>query len=195
MKGRRASGPAPVEEFTASVASSVRRLRQQQSMTLGTLSTRSGVSRAMLSQVESGKTTPTIAVLWKIAEGLQVPFSALLGSEELDLTYLSRRAEARSIASRDGRFSTRPLHQPGRLEKVDFYEITVEPCGRSTSRPHLPGTVEMLIVAVGRLRLEVGEHTHQLAEGDAIVFAADQPHSYENGGRTTCVAYNVIVYV
>jgi quercetin dioxygenase-like cupin family protein len=52
----------------------------------------------------------------------------------------------------------------------------------------------MLIVAAGGLRLRVGKHSYDLAAGDAIEFAADQPHSYANGGRTVCIAYNVLVY-
>ena len=134
-----------------------------------------------------------------------VPFSALLGSEETNPTYLTHRAEARTISSRDGRFRSRPLHQPGRLQRVDFYEITIDARGRSESRPHPPGTVEILAVTAGRLRLTVGEQVYDLAPGDAIEFAADQTHRYENRGRTPCVAshlanippadfYNLIVY-
>lgn len=194
MARKRASGQPPVDDFTASVAASVRRLRRQEALSLATLSERSGVSRAMLSQVESGKTTPSIAVLWKIAEGLRVPFSALLDPEAPDQTYVSRRAEARSVASRDGRFRSRPLHRPGRLPHVEFYEITIEPRGRSVSRPHPSGTIEMLTVAAGELSLQVGGQSYDLAAGDAIEFTADQPHSYENRGRTPCVAYNVLLY-
>ena len=40
-----------------------------------------GVSKATLSQIEANKTNPTIGVLWKIASGLGVPFSDLLGEQ------------------------------------------------------------------------------------------------------------------
>lgn len=148
----------------------------------------------MLSQIESGKTTPTIAVLWKIAEGLGLPFSALLGSEQRDPVVVTRESEAETITSADGQLRSRPLFLPGPDRRVEFYELTVRAGGRSRSRPHAPATTEILAVRSGRLRLEVGGRAYDLGPGDTIEFPADVEHSYANPGRASAVAYDVIIY-
>ena len=56
----------------------LRRLRADRGLSLDRLAAASDVSRAMLNQIELGKSTPTIKVLWKIARALEVPFSALI---------------------------------------------------------------------------------------------------------------------
>ena len=56
----------------------IRKLRNQQALSLDELSKKSGVSKAMLSQVEAEKVNPTIATVWKIAYGLGVEFNVLV---------------------------------------------------------------------------------------------------------------------
>ena len=87
----------------------LRRLRVRQGHSLERLAKLSGVSRAMLSQIETGKSAPTISLLWKIATALGVPFAALLDSQKTHGTVVLRRSEAKILASRDGRFTTRAL--------------------------------------------------------------------------------------
>ena len=60
------------------VGANLRRLRNQRGLSLERLAQISGVSRAMLGQIELGQSAPTINVLWKIASALEVPFSALI---------------------------------------------------------------------------------------------------------------------
>src|SRR5687768_7848517 len=67
-------------ELARRVAEALRRFRQNQRLSLDDLSARSGVSRAALSQIEGARTNPTLAVLWKIAVGLEIPFHDLLGT-------------------------------------------------------------------------------------------------------------------
>jgi len=62
--------------LAAVIGGNVRKLRKQHGLSLETLAQRSHVSRAMLSQIELGRSTPTIAVLWKIAYALEAPISA-----------------------------------------------------------------------------------------------------------------------
>ncbi|HEX5699055.1 MAG TPA: helix-turn-helix transcriptional regulator, partial [Rubrobacter sp.] len=60
----------------------VRELRRRRSLTLEELAERSGVSRAMISKLERGEKNPTLVVAAKVAEGLGVSLSRLLGMEE-----------------------------------------------------------------------------------------------------------------
>ncbi len=155
---------------------------------------RSGVSRASLSQVETAKTNPTIAILWKIAAGLEVPFSALLGEDNAERVSVLRRPDQRVLKSADGHFESRPLTPAGVLTGVEVYELRLAPHTVHASDAHAPGTSESLTVLVGTLRLRVGDEVHDLSAGDAACFVADVGHSYENPGRTATLVHNVIVY-
>ena len=89
----------PGEDTTglaAVIGGNVHQLRKQQGLSLETLARRSHVSRAMLSQIERGRSTPTIAVLWKIAYALEAPISAFLseGREEENRITVSRSLTA-----------------------------------------------------------------------------------------------------
>jgi transcriptional regulator with XRE-family HTH domain len=176
------------------VAERLRLERGRRKMSLSALSTSSGVSRSMLSQIESGKTTPTITVLWKIATALEMPFSALLGDDRPPAAVIVRRGGARTVRSADGGVVSRPLFLPSRERRVELYELTLEPRAEVRSPAHAGGTKELLVVTRGRLRIEVGGDAHELAAGDAIEFQADVPHAYVNPGPRPCVAHDIIVY-
>ena len=75
-------GDIGAAELTRRLADNIRTLRKARGYSLDDMARRSGVSRASLSQVETAKTNPTIAILWKIAAGLEVPFSTLLGADK-----------------------------------------------------------------------------------------------------------------
>src|SRR5579859_5290767 len=85
--GEGAADLAPV------VGRNLRKLRTQRGLSLERLSKASGVSRAMLGQVELGQSAPTINVLWKIARALGIPFSALITSTGTSGTKVLRSAQ------------------------------------------------------------------------------------------------------
>ncbi|HMM63690.1 MAG TPA: helix-turn-helix domain-containing protein [Mesorhizobium sp.] len=174
----------------------LRRLRVRQGHSLERLAKLSGVSRAMLSQIETGKSAPTISLLWKIATALGVPFAALLDSQKTHGTVVLRRSEAKILASRDGRFTTRALFPFDGEHKVEFYELRLAPRHVEHADAHAPGTVENLVVVRGKVEIRAGrEAPGLLAEGDAIVFGADVPHSYRNLCDEEAVAYLVMTYL
>src|SRR5688572_27692940 len=91
-------------DLTPAVGSNLRRFRADQGLTLEKLATLSGVSRAMLSQIELEQSTPTINVLWKIARALGVPFSALISQQLASSVIVLPAARARILTSQDGTF-------------------------------------------------------------------------------------------
>lgn len=188
------AGDIGAAELTRRMADNIRALRKARGYSLDDMARRSGVSRASLSQVETAKTNPTIAILWKIAAGLEVPFSALLGEDNAERVSVLRRPDQRVLKSADGHFESRPLTPAGVLTGVEVYELRLAPHTVHASDAHAAGTAESLTVLVGTLRLRVGEEVHDLAAGDAACFIADVAHSYENPGRTPTLVHNVIVY-
>lgn len=177
------------------VAASLRRVRTARGMSLEALARSSGVSRAMLSQIELGHSTPTIKVLWKIARALDLPFSALLTTEARSGgTALLPVEKARRLTSQDGRFSSRALFAPDRPRRTEFYELRLARNGVEDAEPHAPGTTENLVVHSGTIELHIDRAVHRLGPGDAIQFLADVPHSYRNAGAVEVVMYLVIGY-
>lgn len=186
----------PEYDLPVLLGRNLRRLRTRQGHSLERLARLAGVSRAMLSQIETGKSAPTINLLWKIATALGVPFATLLDSQKTQGTTVLRRAEAKVLASRDGRFSSRALFPFDGERKVEFYELRLSPRHVEHADPHAPGTVENLVIVKGALEIRSGrDQPHALREGDAIVFDADVPHSYRNLSDEEAVAYLVMTYV
>lgn len=181
-------------ELTRRVADNVRSLRRSRGLSLDDLAARSGVSRASLSQIETAKTNPTIAILWKIAAGLGVPFAALLGEERVERVRVLRRGDQQVLRSADGRMESRPLMPAGANPSVEVYELKLAPRAISTSEPHARGTTETVVVLTGALRLKVADEFYELGPGDSVCFVADVSHSYENPGRLETRCLDVISY-
>jgi len=178
------------------LGNNLRRLRTRRGLSLERLAKLSGVSRAMLGQIETGKSTPTISLLWKVATALDVPFAGLLAARPMQGTIVFRRHEAKLLSSSDGRFTSRALFPFDNERRVEFYELRLAPHHREDAEAHPLGTRENLIVATGTVEISVAaERPLTLAEGDAIVFEADVRHSYRNLGPSEAVLYLVMTYV
>jgi transcriptional regulator with XRE-family HTH domain len=175
------------------VAENLREQRKRRSMSLDQLAQLTGVSRAALSQIETRKTNPTIGVLWKIASGLGIAFSDLIGESRISLSIL-RRSETQVLRSLDRKFESRPLMPPAGVSQIEMYELHLAARSRHASDPHGPGTRELVVVLSGTLRMTVGTTTDDLAPGDAIVFDANLPHVYENPGTSDARYHDVIIY-
>ena len=91
-------------------------------------------------------------------------------------------------------FRSRPLFPSGEPRSVEFYELRLAPRSTEEAGAHPPGTLENLVVARGAIDLCVGAETHHLGTGDAILFEADVPHAYVNGGASEATMYLVMTY-
>ncbi len=186
---------APVgRDLTPVVGANLRRLRGQRSLSLERLSQLSGVSRAMLGQVELGQSAPTINVLWKISSALGVPFSALITARGTGGLHVLRADQAKVLTSHDGTFTSRALFPYDEPRRVEFYELRLAPGGVERADAHSPGTVENLVVAKGAVEIEVSGRKEVLEAGDAIVFEAGVPHVYRSRSEAESVMYLVMTY-
>lgn len=181
-------------ELTRQVAENLRRLRKERGLSFDQLASVSGVSRAALSQIEGAKTNPTLAVLWKIAVGLSVPFQALLGVEGSTKARVLRVNDALPLRSPDGRMESRLLSPAGATPGLEVYELRFQARGALRSDPHSAGTSETLVVLTGALRMSVADEQYDLVAGDSIHFVADVPHQYENRGSRETRVLNIIAY-
>src|SRR3954466_603326 len=187
MSKRRAKPPAPAAEagggdLTPVVGENLHRLRTQRGLSLEKLGQKSGVSRAMLGQIELGQSAPTINVLWKIARALDVTFATLIQAREAGGPSVLKKAQAKVLTSHGGQFSSRALFPFDGPRRAEFYELRLAPGAEEVADAHAAGTLENLVVSEGQLQLAVGKETYRLDAGDAIVFEADVAHTYANPG-------------
>jgi len=180
-------------QLAARVAANLREQRRRRDMSLDQLAQRTGVSRAGLSQIETCKTNPSIGVLWKIASGLGIPFSELIGEDQQPVSVL-RRADAQVLRSTDRKFESRPLMPAGGANQVEVYELLLAARSRHASEAHGAGTRELVVVLSGTLRMVAGDHSEDLGPGDSMLFNADVPHVYENPGGAEARYHDVIIY-
>ena len=166
------------------VGARVKSLREAMGLSLRDLAERSGVSAPMLSQVERGDTSPTLAVAEKIAAGLDLSLSQLLRLDEDRHVVVVRGGEGRTRRRRGHR--TEELSPPLPGQRADVSAHNLAP-GAATGGPddpplHEPGSRETTVVLAGRVELFIDGQRYELAEGDSVTFDADLPHHFENNG-------------
>ncbi|MFB9948465.1 helix-turn-helix domain-containing protein [Rhizobium puerariae] len=183
------------DEITTRTGQNLRRLRTRRGYSLDRLAKIAGVSRAMLGQIETGKSSPTLSILSKIAAALDIPCAALIADRESSPIICITRARSKILSSSEGRFQTRALFPFEGERKVEFYELRISPHHAENADAHHPGTVENLVVAQGTVEIIAGRQPpHILGEGDAILFEADVPHIYRNMTGTEAILYLVTTY-
>jgi transcriptional regulator with XRE-family HTH domain len=182
------------DETAPAVGGNLRRLRVKRGLSLERLARHSGVSRAMLSQIELGQSAPTITTLWKIARSLGVTFSALIARGDESAPRVLKPGAAKLLTNQDGSFTSRALFPFGEPRRAEFYELRLNARGLEEASPHPPGTMENLVVTAGGIQIQVAGTSYELGVGDAILFVADVPHVYRNVGTSEAVMYLVMTY-
>ena len=162
----------------------IRALREGMDLSLRQLADRTGVSPAMLSQVERGETSPTLAVAERIAAGFDLSLSQLLRLDEGGHVVVVRRGEGRTRSRRGHRLEELTPPLPG--QRADVSRHRLDP-GAMTTGPgdpplHEPGSRETAVVIDGAVVLVIDGERHELREGDSVTFDADLPHHLENPG-------------
>jgi transcriptional regulator with XRE-family HTH domain len=181
---KRRSPPVPDPgDVNAAVARNVRSHRTRLAWTLDDLATRSGVSKGMLSQVEQGRTNPSVATVCRLATALGVSVAALVEAPEVPSARVVRAKEAVTLWTGGHKGSAaRLLVGSGTSQQVELWDVRMVPGDGYASEAHPSGTRELLLVIEGELTLELDGDAHLVGAGDAIAFVADRPHAYRNLG-------------
>lgn len=183
-----------VDAMTRRLCEEVRRTRQQRSWSLAELSTASGVSRSMLSQIERAEVNPTLAVVYRIASAFGVPLSSLVGSPSGPVIQTVRGSERATLFRSDRYCRVRTLSPLTMEKQVEFYEVVLKVGGALKSSAHYRGTREILTVNAGRVQVTAGETDTQLAATDSASYPADVPHAIVNISNTEAVVFLVVHY-
>jgi XRE family transcriptional regulator, regulator of sulfur utilization len=181
------------------IGARVHALREAEGLSLRDLSARSGVSAPMLSQVERGETSPTLAVAARIAAGLELRLSQLLRLDEDGAVTIVRASQRRRGGNprRGHRFEVMTSSQPGQRAELSRHTLapggaTGAADGEGGDQLHEPGSRETALVQRGALALVCDGRRHELREGDCVTFDADLPHHFENPGELDAVFIAVV---
>ncbi|MFT3712597.1 MAG: XRE family transcriptional regulator [Archangium sp.] len=175
---------------SGNLSRNVRQLREKRGLSQAQLAKLAGVPRATWTHLESGEANPTLQVLIKAANALQVRLEELLARPIGEVTLVP--VAALPVRQR-GPVALRKL-LPESLAGLDLERMHFPHGARLTGVPHTEGTREYLTCEKGLLELTVAGETYRLSPGDVVAFRGNQKHHYANVGSGEAIAYSVISF-
>lgn len=184
-----------MQEINQYLAMRVKQLRQDKGWSLDQAAKETGVSKAMLGQIERGESSPTVARLWKIAGGFQCSLSSLLEPPPATHQHtLLRHADMLRRQPAAGEMLVAPLFTFDPAMGFELFELTLPPGYEHISEPHEAGVTEHIVVIQGRMELWLNGQWRPLLHGDAMRFAADCEHGYRNVSDEPVLFHDLIHY-
>jgi XRE family transcriptional regulator, regulator of sulfur utilization len=181
-----------MEDIKVIVGANLKSIRKSRHLTLESLSSLTDVSISMLGEIERGDTNPTIAVLWKISNGLQIPFSELIKVDRPSVS-VKRVADCDPGIQGDG-YQIFSLFDYDPEKRFEVYYKTFLPGAGIVSNGHRDGIEEYVFVAEGCIIVSVGEDDYHLGDGDAMKFSGSIPHKYRNEGPGNGRMFQMMFY-
>jgi transcriptional regulator with XRE-family HTH domain len=176
----------------------LREARTKRGLSLRSVAQSLGVSASLISQVEIGKTQPSVSTLYAMANHLGVSLDELLGIPASgDVTTASLFGHAGAALPDVQRGSENPvieMENGVRWERLaagaggpaDALLVTYQPGASSSIEGKLMrhAGIEYAYMLEGEITLNLDFDTHVLGPGDSLQFDSVRPHLYTNNGRT-----------
>ncbi|AHF74676.1 XRE family transcriptional regulator [Candidatus Sodalis pierantonius str. SOPE] len=169
-------------DINARIAARLSALRRQRGLSLEALAQQSDVSRSMISLIERGESSPTAAVLEKLAYGLGMPLNALFEVPATDSTPLVRHDDQPRWQDPQSGYIRRNLTPDNAHFPVQMIEV-IFPAGASVAYEtgqRDPGIHQQIWLLAGSILIRVGEREYRLRQGDCLGFALDRPTAFHN---------------
>ena len=184
-----------MDNLTAKISNTLKLLRSQRGWSLDVTSEKTGVSKAMLGQIERGESSPTISTLWKIASGFDVSFSSFVENPQPHQTdFIHRKQELKQIHQQDHKMRVMPIFAYDAHLKFEVFIIELLPGCEHLSPPHQNGVIEHVIVSSGEIEVLVNGIWHAVKKNEGIRFFAEKPHGYRNVTTIPATFHNMIHY-
>jgi transcriptional regulator with XRE-family HTH domain len=183
-----------MEQRHNSLAANLQNIRESRNLSLEVLSEMTGVSKSMLRQIEIGQSNPTVATIWKIANGLRLPFTALLRDRNQEITVKSFKQAGPITGDVPGyRIFPMIVFDPERA--FETYYLEIDPGITLDAEPHQGNAEEHVFVLRGALEITVGSEPIKVAAENFMGFQANCVHQYRNDGTETMAAIMTISYL
>jgi transcriptional regulator with XRE-family HTH domain len=168
-------------DLNALIAASLRRERRRAGLSLTELARQAGIAKSTLSQLESGAGNPSVETLWALGVALGVPFSRLVDPPGPTVRVI-RAGEGPVTYAERARYAATVLSSCPPNARRDIYRVEAEPGEPRISQPHMPGTVEHVVLGTGRALVgpaaPAGEAV-ELGPGDYVTYPGDIPHIFD----------------
>lgn len=171
----------------------IKRIRFDQDLTLEDAAQLTGVSKAMLGQIERGESNPTISVLWKIASGLRVSFSDLLEEEVEEYSPIEIES-MEPVYESEGKMKLYDIFPFNPITGFEYFYIELLPGAHHNSIEHPNAMEEYIIVTQGTLSMTINDKEYILKAPAAMVFTPSSAHTYSNPFEEKTVFQNIIKY-
>jgi len=169
---------APSGDIVAIVSMSLRRERIRSGLSLTELARRAGLAKSTLSQLENGTGNPSLETLWAIGHALSIPLSRLVDPPRRDIQVI-RAGEGLVMHAERAAYDAAMLAgcPPGALR--DIYRVVAQPGTAHLAQPHMPGTMEHVILSIGRALVGPEGEAVELGPGDYVRYPSDVPHVFD----------------
>ncbi|KEH99179.1 helix-turn-helix domain-containing protein [Clostridium massiliodielmoense] len=182
-----------MKELTSIIGKNLKTIRNKKNMSLDNVSKLTGVSKAMLGQIERGESNPTVSTLWKIATGLKISFSSFIDESKETLKIIHQN-DINPIIEDKNRMKLYPIFPFDPKKNFEIFTIELEPNCNHISTPHDNGVEEYIIVTDGELELTINDENFILRKGDSINFKGNNEHSYTNVSNSKTIFQNIMLY-
>ena len=160
-------------------------LRKRKKMTLDQLSSKSGVSKSILSQIERNISNPTVSTMMRIADALEETLSGFfMNIDEGKSSPIETSKETPNISSKDGLCELSILGAGETVSWLQWYVLTMKPKGQLPSRSHGSNTFENITVISGEVVVYLKKQSETLKAGDTFRFPTNQEHTLMNKSKT-----------
>ncbi len=173
----------------------VRAARQRQGLTLESLATAAGISRATLSNLERGEHNPSLTAATNVSPAHRVSHPELQGDEDRRPVVTIPKAERLVFRDPATRIERQLLSPAFAGRGIEFIRAVLPPLTATDDlRPYHPAIDKYVLVEEGTLRVVVGAEAHLLHEGDAFYFRASVSHRFENPSPERCSYLAILDY-
>jgi len=183
-----------MEQPIDAIAGNLSSIREGRNLSLDQLSELTGVSKSMLRQIETGKSSPTIATIWKIANGLRVSFTALLRKPAVQAEVKSFRGE-KPLTAESEHYRLFPLLPFEPRQSFEMYYVEIDPGTVFSGEPHKGNVYEYVFVINGKLQISVDGKDFTINQSEFLQFQANYPHQYKCIGKKMASAIMQISYL
>lgn len=167
-----------MEDLGTRIARTLRRERESAGISVSELARRANVSKATVSQLETGAGNPSVETLWALGVALGVPFAVLV-DEPASAPTLVRASERGGVPSSAADYAATLLSASPPGARRDIYVIQADPGQPRRSDPHHPGTTEHMILMTGRASVGPVDSPVDLGPGDYLSYPGDVPHVFD----------------
>jgi transcriptional regulator with XRE-family HTH domain len=173
------------------VAKNIKRMREENKLSMEELAKLSTVSKSMLAQIERGDGNPTISTLWKISNGMKVPFDALTVRPKSPYEIV-KTSEIQPILEDNGKVKNYSIFPDNENRRFAVYYLELDESSYWESQPHLKGTTEFITIFTGEIEIYADGQRFIVKKGESIRFKADAIHSYKNIGKETAKLHMIL---